>query len=95
MIPMADAVFNLQRALLLIRALETGRYDQFREAVRDRWHQPARTPLVPGLARAIALDDPAVFGACLSGAGPRSWCFRRRPTTGPQPSWAPSMRIWA
>jgi homoserine kinase len=69
-LPLRDAVFNLQRALLLVRALETGEYGWLREALRDRWHQPARTPYVPGLAEALALDDPAVLGACLSGAGP-------------------------
>jgi homoserine kinase len=69
-ISMVDAVFNLQRALLLLRSLESGQYAQLREAVRDRWHQPARLGLVPGLDRALALDDPAVLGACLSGAGP-------------------------
>jgi homoserine kinase len=65
-----DAVFNLQRALLLVRALETGRYDHLREALRDRWHQPARARYVPGLADALALDHPSVLGVCLSGAGP-------------------------
>jgi homoserine kinase len=69
-IPMRDAVFNLQRALLLLRALDTGRYGDLREALRDRWHQPARQPFVPGLAEALALDHPAVLGAYLSGAGP-------------------------
>ncbi len=69
-IPMRDAVFNLQRALLLVRALETRRYDDLREALRDRWHQPARQDYVPGLERALALDHPAVLGVYLSGAGP-------------------------
>jgi homoserine kinase len=69
-VPLKDAVANLQRALLLVRALETGRYDDIREALTDRWHQPARGPLVPGLAEAIAIDDPSVLGVCLSGAGP-------------------------
>ena len=31
-VPLADAVANLQRALLLIRALETGDYGDIREA---------------------------------------------------------------
>jgi homoserine kinase len=66
----ADAIFNLQRALLLVRALDSGRFEDLREAMRDRWHQPARAPLVPGLAEAIAIEDPAVLGVCLSGAGP-------------------------
>ena len=65
-----DAIFNLQRALLLVRALETGRYAHLREALRDRWHQPARTQYVPGLAEALAIDHPSVLGVCLSGAGP-------------------------
>ncbi len=69
-VPLGDAIFNLQRALLFVRALESGRYEDLREAVRDRWHQPARAPLVPGLAEAMAFDDPAVLGVCLSGAGP-------------------------
>ena len=69
-VPLRDAVANLQRALLLVRALESGRYDDIREAVNDRWHQPARACLVPGLSEAIALDHPAVLGVCLSGAGP-------------------------
>ncbi len=67
---MRDAVFNLQRALLLIHALDSGQYEELRDAMRDRWHQPARAPLVPGLSDALAIDDPAVLGVCLSGAGP-------------------------
>jgi homoserine kinase len=69
-IPLDDAIFNLQRSLLFVRALESGRYEDLREAMGDRWHQPARAALVPGLAEALALDDPAVLGVCLSGAGP-------------------------
>jgi homoserine kinase len=69
-ISMRDGVFNLQRALLLVHALQSGSYGDLREALRDRWHQPARAALVPGLPEALALDDPAVLGACLSGAGP-------------------------
>jgi homoserine kinase len=69
-IPMKDAVFNLQRALLLARALETGRFDQIREAMRDRWHQPVRARLVPALSEALALEHPSLLGVCLAGSGP-------------------------
>lgn len=69
-VPLRDAVANLQRALLFVRALETRQYDDLREALKDRWHQPARGPLVPGLAEALAINHPAVLGVCLSGAGP-------------------------
>jgi homoserine kinase len=69
-LPRADAVFNLQRVLSLVHALQVGDYLRLREAVRDRWHQPARMALVPQLADAMAIEDPDVLGAFLSGAGP-------------------------
>jgi homoserine kinase len=74
-VPLTDAVFNLQRALLLMRALEEERYEDLREAFRDRWHQPTRSALVPGLQEALAIDHPAVLGVCLSGSGPSVAAF--------------------
>src|SRR6476646_1060488 len=52
-IPYKDAVFNLQRAVLLVRALEAGRHALIKEAVPARWHQPFRAPLVPALREAL------------------------------------------
>lgn len=69
-VPRADAIFNLQRALMLVHALQNGEWDRIREAVRDRWHQDARASMVPLLGDVLALDDPAILGAFLSGAGP-------------------------
>ena len=69
-VPRGDAIFNLQRALMLVHALQNGEWDQLREAVKDRWHQDARASMVPMLRQVLALDDPAVLGAFLSGAGP-------------------------
>jgi alanine-synthesizing transaminase len=66
----ADAVFNLQRVALLFQALHRGEYWLLREALRDRWHQPFRRALVPGLEEALALDHPDLLGVCLSGGGP-------------------------
>ncbi len=74
-IPRRDAVFNLQRALLLVRALESGHYEDLREALRDRWHQAFRAPLVPGLAEVLMLQHPALLGTCLSGSGPSIVAF--------------------
>src|SRR5580700_3532453 len=44
-----DAVFNVQRAALLMAALATGSTWAFPVALEDRFHQPYRAPLVPGL----------------------------------------------
>ena len=73
-----DAVFNLQRVLSLVHALHHGEYERLREALQDRWHQPARAALVPHLCAALAIDDPDVLGACLSGAGPSVAVLARR-----------------
>lgn len=66
----ADAVFNLQRVVLFLQALRSGDHHLLREALRDRWHQPFRQPLVPGLEQALMLEHPDLLGVCLSGAGP-------------------------
>jgi homoserine kinase len=69
-IPLADAVFNVQRVALLLGALQSGRAADMREALRDKAHQPYRQQFVPGLRRLLALRHPDVIGTCLSGAGP-------------------------
>jgi homoserine kinase len=73
-----DAVFNLQRALSFVHALQTGDYQRLREAVDDRWHQTARASLVPQLSTVLALEDPEILGVCLSGAGPSVAVLARR-----------------
>lgn len=79
-LPRQDAIFNLQRVLSLVHALQAKDFGRLREAVRDRWHQPARAALVPLLPDVLAIEDPDVLAAFLSGAGPsvalvacRSW----------------------
>jgi homoserine kinase len=69
-LPRRDAIYNLQRVLSLVHALQNGDDDRLREAVKDRWHQPARASMVPLLGDALAIEDSDVLGAFLSGAGP-------------------------
>lgn len=68
---LGDAVFNLSRASLLVAALSVGRTDLLAAATQDRWHQPYREPLVPGL-RAVfqAALEAGARGVALSGSGP-------------------------
>lgn len=77
-LPRKDAVFNLQRVLTLVHALQSRQYDRIRDGVVDRWHQPARAPLVPLLDEVLAIDDEDVLGAFLSGAGPSVAIIARR-----------------
>jgi len=73
-----DAVFNVQRAALLIAALATGATSAFPAALEDRFHQPYRAPLVPGLADILKLRAPGLLGCALSGAGPSVLVFYER-----------------
>lgn len=66
----ADAIFNVQRSALLIAALATGTVSAFPTALEDRFHQPYRAPLVPGLEDILKLRAPGLLGCALSGAGP-------------------------
>ena len=69
--PLADAVANLSRSVLLAAALEAGRWAQLATATQDRLHQPYRAPLVRGLEEALAAARKVgSCGAFLSGAGP-------------------------
>jgi homoserine kinase len=70
-----DAVFNVQRAALLVAALAAGSETAFPAALEDRLHQPYRAPLVPGLGQILELRAPGLLGCALSGAGPSILVF--------------------
>jgi homoserine kinase len=73
----ADAVNNLQRAVALAAQLFSGKADFHRAFFDDRWHQPYRAPLIPGLEEVLALRRGDLLGICLSGAGPAVLAFVR------------------
>ncbi len=70
-----DAIFNVQRAALLIAALAAGAVSAFPAALEDRFHQPYRAPLIPGLDEILKLRAPGLLGCALSGAGPSILVF--------------------
>lgn len=70
-VAMKDAVFNLSRTVLVVRALETGDSELLRVSMKDRLHQEYRKSLIPGYDRAMSLAaDYGLAGMCISGAGP-------------------------
>lgn len=73
-----DAVFNVQRAALLVAALAAGSTAAFPAALEDRFHQPYRVALVPGLDEILKLRAPGLLGCALSGAGPSIVVFFER-----------------
>lgn len=73
----ADAIHNLQRGAILAAQFFSGKPDLRPEFFEDRWHQPYRAPLAPGLAEVLGIRDPELLGICLSGAGPSILAFVR------------------
>jgi homoserine kinase len=80
----ADAIYNLQRATIVAAQFFSGKTDFHPEFFEDRWHQPYRAALVPGLTEVLSTKHPDVLGICLSGAGPSILAFVRdnAPTVG-------------
>jgi len=75
-VPFADAVFNVSRSAVLLKAMEEGNAELIRAALHDRLHQPYRSSLIHGYeeVRALALSCGAL-GFCISGAGPTLLCL--------------------
>jgi homoserine kinase len=70
-----DIIYNTQRSALTIAALTTCNKKLFREAMRDRIHQPYRAKLIPGLEEILELRVDGLLGVALSGAGPTVFAF--------------------
>ena len=67
----ADAVANIQAAVLLGLAFAQGRGDLLRIAMQDRIHQPYRAAICPLLPPLLPLAGThGILGVALSGAGP-------------------------
>lgn len=66
-----EAVLASSRANLLTAALVAKRWDLLSVAMQDRFHQPYRLNLVPGLKESIKeATQHGAWGVALSGAGP-------------------------
>ena len=65
-----DAVYNMGRVALLVRALSSGDLTHLAVATGDRLHQPARQTIFPAMKNIIrAAMGAGALGAFLSGAG--------------------------
>jgi homoserine kinase len=70
MVPLADAVANIQRVALGVAELATGSPDFLRHLTVDRLHEQYRAVVYPQLPGLVAAARSAgALGACLSGAG--------------------------
>ncbi len=75
----ADAVFNISRTALLIKALETGDSELLSSALQDKIHQPYRFKLIEGYEEAKNLAfNLGACGMCISGAGSTMLCISEK-----------------
>jgi homoserine kinase len=75
-----DAIFNLSRSVLVIKALEEGDLALLGQVMEDSLHQPYRLPLIPGALEAMqAAKKAGAAGVALSGAGPSLIAFSGQP----------------
>jgi len=83
-VPLADAVFNVAHASLLMLGLATADWDLIAAGLRDRLHQPHRAHLYPRSAELVArAPSLGALGATISGAGPTVLVWSRYDQTGP------------
>jgi homoserine kinase len=73
-VPLADAVFNLSHAALLVEAL-TRAPELLPIALRDRLHQDTRLALVPEVREMFDELQRDGVAVCVSGAGPSLLAF--------------------
>jgi homoserine kinase len=70
-VPLADAVFNVAHASMLVLGLATGDWDLIAAGLHDRLHQPHRAHLYPRSAELLERAPKlGALGATISGAGP-------------------------
>ena len=75
-----DAIFNVSRGALLLRALEDGDAELLSFAMDDRLHQSYRASLIDGFSAARAeAQECGAAAICISGAGPTLLCVADRP----------------
>jgi homoserine kinase len=82
-IPVADAVFNVAHASLLMLGLARGDWELLARGLADRLHEPRRAHLYPrSLELAAEARRLGAFGATISGAGPTVLVWTHYETTG-------------
>ncbi len=71
-----DAIYNVSRTAVLLKALENCDENLIRLSLNDRLHQPYRKELIDEFEKVkeIAMDKCGCFGFFISGAGPTLMC---------------------
>lgn len=83
-VPLADAVYNVSHAAMLVLGLASGNLDLIAAGLHDRLHQPHRSHLYPPSAGLLdRAAELGALGATISGAGPAVLVWCQYEQTGP------------
>ena len=75
----SDAIFNISRAALLIKALGSGDGELINFSLQDKIHQPYRFRLLLGFEKVqMAAESCGACGICISGAGSTMLCVSEK-----------------
>lgn len=75
-VPLADAAFNIGRALLVVEALRDGDWALLGRALEDRLHEPHRAARIPGYDAVVeAARRAGAVAVAISGGGPSLAAF--------------------
>ncbi len=78
----SDAIYNVSRSSLLVACITSGKLEMLSIAMKDRLHQPYRSPLIPGFdAVAETALEVGALSVALSGAGPTVAAYCLKQTT--------------
>jgi homoserine kinase len=70
-IKFSDAVFNVSRAVVMLAAIEQGKFEMLRFCMEDKLHQPYREKFIFGMRKVFEKAyRSGAYGAAISGAGP-------------------------
>jgi homoserine kinase len=83
-VPLADAVYNISHAAMLMLVLARGDLELIAAGLQDRLHQPYRARLYPRSAELVErAPGLGALGATISGAGPSVLVWCQYEQTGP------------
>ncbi len=77
-VPYGDAVFNVGRSVMVLKALEDGDMDLLQTALHDKLHQPYRLPLIDNGREVMQAAQRLCAAVYVSGAGPTLMCVHQQ-----------------
>jgi homoserine kinase len=78
-VSLEDAIYNTSRTAMLVAAMAKGDLSDMNVFCQDKFHQPFRSHLIPGMKKILeTVSEKGAFAGFLSGSGPTVVCLTLR-----------------